>query len=158
MRGEDERRSAKERGRGSKPRNALALGLRNVPFSFFPYIKKDSLLPPLEVILSTTDHQIYVGCQHTASGEVIERRANNGEKNWHETTSVFPKRGTNALSQKQDEECEHHSGHYIVQVQFCHLPHRFLLWVLTLHRDLLRALARCICTEQYRSTLLPRAL
>ena len=80
MRGEDERRSAKERGRGSKPRNALALGLRNVPFSFFPYIKKDSLLPPLEVILSTTDHQIYVGCQHTASGEVIERRADDSKK------------------------------------------------------------------------------
>ena len=88
MRGEDERRSAKERGRGSKPRNALALGLRNVPFSFFPYIKKDSLLPPLEVILSTTDHQIYVGCQHTASGEVIERRADDSKKDRHEITAL----------------------------------------------------------------------
>ena len=88
VRGEDERRSAKERGRGSKPRNALALGLRNVPFSFFPYIKKDSLLPPLEVILSTTDHQIYVGCQHTASGEVIERRADDSKKDRHEITAL----------------------------------------------------------------------
>lgn len=37
-------------------------------------------------------------------------------------------------------------------------PQRLLPHVLTLHRDLLRALARCTCTEQYRSTLLPRAL
>ena len=81
--------SAAARRRGDeKPRNALALGLRNVPFSFFPYIKKDSLLPPLEVILSTTDHQIYVGCQHTASGEVIERRADDSKKDRHEITAL----------------------------------------------------------------------
>ena len=72
------------------------------------------LLPPLEIIFSTTDHQVHVRRQHTASGKIVTRRANTGEKNWHETTSVFPKRGTNALSQKQDEESEHHASHYIV--------------------------------------------
>ena len=81
--------SAAARRRGDEARShALALGLRNVPFSFFPYIKKDSLLPPLEVILSTTDHQIYVGCQHTASGEVIERRADDSKKDRHEITAL----------------------------------------------------------------------
>lgn len=37
-------------------------------------------------------------------------------------------------------------------------PQRLLLRVLTLQLDLLRPLARCTRTEQYRSTLLPRAL
>ena len=114
MRGEDERRSAKERGRGSKPRNALALGLRNVPFSFFPYIKKGSLLASFQIVLATPYHRVDVRCQNAASGKIVKWRANNGEKDWHETTSVLPKRGTNALSQKQNKESEHHSGHYIV--------------------------------------------
>ena len=152
--------SASARRRGDEARSHATRWLWAYGTSplLFPRIRKGSLLPSFQIVLATPYHQVYICRQNAASGKIVKRRANNGEKDWHETTSVFPKRGTNALSQKQDEECEHHSGHYIVQVQFCHLPHRFLLWVLTLHRDLLRALARCICTEQYRSTLLPRAL
>ena len=29
---------------------------------------------------------------------------------------LFSKHGANALSQKQNKECEHHSGHYEIQV------------------------------------------
>ena len=46
VRGEDERRSAKERGRGSKPRNALALGLRNVPSPYSPISEKTHFFRP----------------------------------------------------------------------------------------------------------------
>ena len=46
------------------------------------------LLPPLEIIFSTTDHQVHVRRQHTASGEVIERRADDREKDRHEITAL----------------------------------------------------------------------
>ena len=58
-------------GRGSKPRNALALGLRNVPFSFFPYTRKDSLLASFEVVLPAPHQQIRVRRQDAASGKII---------------------------------------------------------------------------------------
>lgn len=88
MRGEDERRSAKERGRGSKPRNALALGLRTVPSPYSSYIIKDSLLTSFEVVLPAPHQQIYIGGQHTAGGEVIERCADDREKDRHEITAL----------------------------------------------------------------------
>ena len=92
VRGEDERRSAKERGRGSKPRNALALGLRNVPFSFFPYIRKDSLLVSFEVVLPAPHQQIHIGCQDAASGKIIQRCSDNSKKDRHEITSLSERR------------------------------------------------------------------
>ena len=46
------------------------------------------LLPPLEIIFSTTDHQVHVRRQHTAGSEVIERRADDREKDRHEITSL----------------------------------------------------------------------
>ena len=46
------------------------------------------LLPPLEIIFSTTDHQVHVRGQHTAGGEVIERRADDREKDRHEITAL----------------------------------------------------------------------
>ena len=157
MRGEDERRGAKERGRGSKPRSALALGLRTVPSPFSPSQKRltscvlsDSSCRPLS---SSTRCR-----QNAASGKIVERRANNGEKDWHETTSVLPKRGTNALGQKQHKQGDHHASHYVVQVHHVPSLHLFLPRVLTLQLDLLWPLVRCTCTEQYRSTLLLRTL
>lgn len=152
--------SAAARRRGDEARSHATRWLRAYGTSprLFLRIRKGSLLASFQIVLAAPYHQVHVCCQHAASGKIVKRRANNGEKNWHETTSVFPKRGTNALSQKQDEECEHHSGHYIVQVHHVPSLHLFLPRVLTLQLDLLRPLVRCTCTEQYRSTLLLRTL
>lgn len=122
------------------------------------YALSELLFPSLEIILPSADHQVHVCCQYAAGSKVIERRANNGEKDWHETTSVLPKRGTNALGQKQHKQGDHHASHYVVQVHHVPSLHLFLPRVLTLQLDLLRPLVRCTCTEQYRSTLLLRTL
>ena len=87
-RGEDERRSAKERGRGSKPRNALALGLRAVPSPYSPYIRKDLLLASFEIVLPSTDHLVHVRCQNATSGKIVERCADDSEKDRHEITAL----------------------------------------------------------------------
>lgn len=46
------------------------------------------LLPPLEIIFSTTDHQVHVRRQHTASGKIVERCADDSEKDRHEITAL----------------------------------------------------------------------
>ena len=46
------------------------------------------LLPPLEIIFSTTDHQIHVGRQNAASGKIVERCADDSEKDRHEITAL----------------------------------------------------------------------
>lgn len=122
------------------------------------YALSELLFPPLEIILPSADHQVHVCCQYAAGSKVIERRANDSEKDGHTITSVFPQCSTDTLGQKQHKQGNHHARHHVVQIQFGHLLHRFLLRALTLHRDLLRALVRRTCTEQYRSTLLPLAL
>ena len=74
-------------GRGSKPRNALALGLRNVP-SPFSCIKKGSLLASFQIVLAAPYHQVHVSRQNAASGKIVERRADDSEEDRHEITAL----------------------------------------------------------------------
>lgn len=122
------------------------------------YALSELLFPSLQVVFSAPYHQVDIRPQDAASGKIVERCADDSEKDGHTITSVFPQCSTDTLGQKQHKQGNHHARHHVVQIQFGHLLHRFLLRALTLHRDLLRALVRRTCTEQYRSTLLPRAL
>ena len=152
--------SAAARRRGDEARSHAARWLWAYGTSprLFPRIRKGSLLASFQIVLAAPYHQVHVCRQNAASGKIVELRANNGEKDWHETTSVLPKRGTNALGQKQHKQGDHHASHYVVQVHHVPSLHLFLPRVLTLQLDLLRPLVRCTCTEQYRSTLLLRTL
>ena len=106
--------AARRRGDGARSHATRWLWAYGTSPRLFLRIRKGSLLASFQIVLATPYHRVDVRCQNAASGKIVKWRANNGEKDWHETTSVLPKRGTNALSQKQNKESEHHSGHYIV--------------------------------------------
>ena len=82
--------SAAARRRGDEARSHAARWLWAYGTSprLFPRIRKDSLLASFQIVLAAPYHQVHVCRQNAASGKIVERCADDSEKDRHEITAL----------------------------------------------------------------------